>query len=107
MIGVGACAYLDKDGNWVDARDSLDARYIKEFVTNTGITEAITKPGIAPTVGGVAAYKDSDGDGMPDDWEIAHGLNPKNPSDANGDFDNTGFTNLEKFLSGRYGSKRH
>jgi hypothetical protein len=45
-------------------------------------------------------YKDSDGDGMPDDWEIAHGLNPNDPSDANGDLNGDGYTNIEKFING-------
>lgn len=41
---------------------------------------------------------DTDGDGMPDAWEIAHGLNP-NAVDAQGDFDNDGYTNLEEYLN--------
>jgi hypothetical protein len=45
-------------------------------------------------------YKDSDGDGMPDDWEKAHGLNPNDPSDANGDLNGDGYTNIEKFING-------
>jgi hypothetical protein len=43
---------------------------------------------------------DTDGDGMPDWWEIAHGLNPNDPSDANRDDDGTGFTNLQEYLAG-------
>ncbi len=43
--------------------------------------------------------KDDDHDGMPDDWERAHGLDPANPKDRNGDFDGDGFTNLEKYLN--------
>jgi hypothetical protein len=42
---------------------------------------------------------DSDHDGIPDDWEIAHGLNPNDPSDANGDYNHDGYTNLEKYLN--------
>jgi hypothetical protein len=43
---------------------------------------------------------DTDGDGMPDSWEVAHGLNPNDPSDANRDDDGSGFTNLQEYLAG-------
>lgn len=45
------------------------------------------------------AYKDSDNDGMPDDWEIKHGLNPHNYNDASLDRDKDGYTNIEEFLN--------
>jgi len=40
---------------------------------------------------------DADQDGMPNDWEKRHGLNPNDPADANLDKDGDGFTNLEEF----------
>lgn len=40
---------------------------------------------------------DTDDDGIPDQVELAWGLNPLDPSDAAGDLDNDGFTNLEEF----------
>ena len=43
---------------------------------------------------------DSDGDGMWDDWELAHGLNPFDPSDALQDSDGDGRTNLDEFRTG-------
>ena len=43
---------------------------------------------------------DSDGDGIPDDVEIANGLDPNNPADAFDDPDHDGLTNLEEFQAG-------
>ena len=43
---------------------------------------------------------DSDGDGMPDKFELRWGLNPKDPKDAFLDADQDGFTNLEEYQAG-------
>jgi hypothetical protein len=37
---------------------------------------------------------------MPDAWEIANGLNPNDPSDANQDCTGDGYTNIEKYING-------
>jgi pectate lyase len=37
---------------------------------------------------------------MPDVWEQAHGLDPHDASDASGDADGDGYTNIEEFLNG-------
>jgi hypothetical protein len=45
-------------------------------------------------------YKDSDNDGMPDSWEIAHGLNPHDAKDATQLAKNGGgYTNIEVYLN--------
>jgi hypothetical protein len=45
-------------------------------------------------------YKDSDSDGMPDDYEVKHGLNPKNAADAaQYAKDKSGYTNIEVYLN--------
>jgi hypothetical protein len=43
---------------------------------------------------------DNDGDGMPDDWEIAHGLDPNDGGDAVIDWDGDRFWNLQEYLAG-------
>ncbi len=46
------------------------------------------------------ADTDDDDDGMPDDFELANGLDPLNAADADADDDGDGFTNLEEFQAG-------
>jgi hypothetical protein len=40
---------------------------------------------------------DTDQDGMPDDWESAHALNPNDPADATQDPDHDDYTNHEEY----------
>ncbi len=45
-------------------------------------------------------YKDSDNDGIPDDWEKAHGLNANNAADAaQYAKSKSGYTNIEEYLN--------
>jgi hypothetical protein len=46
------------------------------------------------------SYKDSDSDGMPDDWEKKYKLNPKDAADAQQDCNGDGYTNIEKYING-------
>jgi uncharacterized protein (TIGR02597 family) len=48
----------------------------------------------------IGASTDSDGDGIPDDFETAFGLNPNSTADASLDLDGDGFTNLQEFIAG-------
>ena len=43
---------------------------------------------------------DADGDGIPNGYEQAHGLDPLNPADASADNDGDGFSNLQEYLAG-------
>jgi len=47
----------------------------------------------------IRSWVDSDGDGMPDDWEIKWGLNPHDPSDAAKDLNGNGLSNLLEYQS--------
>lgn len=46
------------------------------------------------------AYKDTDSDGMPDEWEKKNGLNPNSGADASHSAKNkSGYTNIEEYLN--------
>ncbi len=51
-----------------------------------------------PKLVSAEAPLDSDGDGMPDEWEIANGLNPNDQADGPATAEN-GYTNLENYLN--------
>lgn len=51
-----------------------------------------------PPLNQTEAIIDSDGDGMPDEWETINGLNPSNKSDGN-EIGEGGYTNLEIYMN--------
>ena len=51
-----------------------------------------------PKLNSLEAPADTDGDGMPDEWETANGLNPNDPEDGPATAEN-GYTNLENYLN--------
>jgi len=52
-----------------------------------------------PELKSLSAPKDTDGDGMPDDWEKAKRLNPNSAADGAAVAGRDGYTNLEKYLN--------
>ncbi|MEE3405773.1 MAG: dockerin type I domain-containing protein, partial [Acutalibacteraceae bacterium] len=45
------------------------------------------------------AITDTDNDGMPDEWELARGLDPNDAGDTNGDYCGGGYTNIEYYIN--------
>jgi hypothetical protein len=86
-------------------RDPVDERIIDEVgegIANFGAKGIINSQkdvGGWPELKSALPMKDDDLDGMADDWELAHNLNPTDPTDRNGDFNGDGYTNLEKYLN--------
>jgi pectate lyase len=100
LVGVGA-SYK---------RDTLDARILKEVVEMKG--KYIDVQGGYPhgttyekTISAWPTLKmgllklDTDGDGMPDEWEISKGLNYKDASDASLIAHGTCYTNIELYIN--------
>lgn len=117
---------LDNVGATFPKRDIVDQRVIEQIRTGkVYYTEGLNpddfyqfehrrlpadsyKKGIITDikqVGGYPEYKgtpyiDSDGDGIPDEWEKKYGLDPNDPSDAVKDMNGDGYTNIEKYING-------
>lgn len=92
-------AVLEGAGCTRPVRDAVDRRVVADVRKGAG--RIIDSPG---EVGGWPAYRskkplvDTDRDGIPDDWERAHGLNPRDPTDAAARH-SSGYANLERYLN--------
>lgn len=98
VVKVGAVVA----GNGFDPtsqRQRLDTAFLGVTMTGSG-TNDVTLSGITVQL---APDPDRDGDGLPNEWELANNLNPDSAvgdDGANGDPDHDGAVNLQEFLAG-------
>lgn len=82
-------------------RDGHDLRIIEQLAslgTKGAFIANEQDVGGIGTLAGADAPADSDGDGMPDEWEKANGTDP-DKADGNGDADGNGYTNIEDYVN--------
>lgn len=91
-------------------RDGIDARIVEEVRSGTATYGGSWGAGLGlidtqATVGGWPEYSsmdaplDTDGDGIPDAWEIAKGLDPEDAGDGNKYSLSGEYTNLEVYIN--------
>jgi hypothetical protein len=81
--------FADLSGGNIAANGTLNGIYRFTFHEDSG----------AYTVEQIST-SDGDGDGLPDNWELAYGLNSNNPADATADSDGDGLTNGQEYQAG-------
>ena len=84
-------------------RDAVDERIVSNVTQGnatygTGLINSQNEVGGWPLLRSETPLPDTDHDGMPDEWETAHGLNPTDPMDRN-IIDTSGYTMLECYLN--------
>jgi hypothetical protein len=80
-------------------RDAVDERVTANARQRQGkLVDSQEEVGGWPVLKSHAAPKDTDNDGMPDAWETAHALDPKNARDG-ATVAASGYTNLEEYLN--------
>lgn len=82
------------------AQSGLYTFWVTNFTTVNLTNWAWIAAPFAATLTVGQADADTDGDGLPDSWETAYGLNPHDPTDAGADPDHDGLTNLAEYLAG-------
>lgn len=103
-----ACDLVLKYAGASLSRDAVDVRIVSEVKHNNpvngknknGIIDSQSEVGGWPALKSVAAPKDTDLDGMPDEWELKHKLDPKNSADASTFVVDQQITNVEIYLNG-------
>ena len=96
LLNAGASLYRDP----IDTRIVEEVREGKATYGNKGLIDTQEQVGGFPdlTQTGVSPV-DSDGDGMPDEWETANGLNPNKKNDANKYTLSKEYTNIEMYIN--------
>jgi hypothetical protein len=83
----------------------VDGRVVREVETRSGrIIDSQREVGGWPEYASGTPPPDSDEDGMPDAWEKAHGLDPRDPRDAAA-VTTGGYTQIEVYLNGLAGAE--
>jgi hypothetical protein len=83
-------------------RDSVDRRLVSQVMslgTDGRIIDSEEQVGGAPKLRSAEAPKDTDHDGIPDEWEKAHHLNPSDPEDASRIDPATGYSYLKEYVN--------
>lgn len=81
-------------------RDAVDARVIAGVADGSGrIIDSPAEVGGLYDIDAGTPWIDTDGDGLPDDWERAHGSDPQDSADGATDPDGDGYTLLEDWLN--------
>ncbi len=87
-------------GASLPVRDAVDRRIVRNVEDANGyIINDEDEVGGWPVLASGTPPVDSDHDGMPDEWEIARGLNPNDSSDNAAVWDEDGYTNVEEYLN--------
>ncbi|MCB9665276.1 MAG: hypothetical protein H6732_14290 [Alphaproteobacteria bacterium] len=99
-VTAAVTSVLDGAGAFPWKRDPVDARLVAEVRTwGTGgrIIDSVSDVGGQPSVQAGTRVVDSDGDGLPDDFEALYGTKP-GVADGHLDVDGDGWTNLDAYL---------
>lgn len=100
-VDVARTRVLDNAGATLPKRDAADARLMEEIRTGTGrIIDSPKDVGGWPELTNADPPADTDGDGMPDAWELEHDLDTVAMEDYLTDPDGDGYPNLEEYLNG-------
>ncbi|MFO7975302.1 MAG: hypothetical protein R6V12_11780, partial [Candidatus Hydrogenedentota bacterium] len=92
---------LASAGATLPQRDEVDERIVRQVREGSGGFIATQDDvGGWPNLSSDAPPADSDRDGMPDAWELKHGLDPNDAADAAEDSDGDVYTNIEEYLNG-------
>jgi pectate lyase len=90
---------LEKAGAITPQYDAIDKRIVEDVRNKTGaIIDSQKDVSGWPSYNNGTPPSDSDHDGMPDEWEKAHRLNPKDAKDAS-KTDKSGYTNIEVYIN--------